>query len=143
MPGKTLYILALTAALVLSACGTSSQPATKYTIQETDFAYSPITITVPENQSITLEFKNTGLVEHDFVIQKIGLTDVVGNESGGHGAGGHDMGDAEFDLHVSTIPGKSSTIQFTPTEAGTYEFFCTVKGHKEAGMIGKMVVVSQ
>lgn len=140
MPGKTLYILALNAALVLSACGISSQPATRFTVQETDFAYSPVTITVPVNQSISLEFKNTGLVEHDFVIENIDLTDVVGNETGGHDAGGHDMGDVEYDLHVSTMPGESSTIQFTPTDAGTYEFFCTVKGHLEAGMIGKLVV---
>jgi len=41
--------------------------------------------------------------------------------------------------HV-TSPGDSATIEFTPTKAGTYEFFCTTAGHKEAGMIGTLVV---
>jgi uncharacterized cupredoxin-like copper-binding protein len=48
-----------------------------------------------------------------------------------------------FDVHMSTMPGGSTTIKFTPQEAGEYEVFCTVEGHKEAGMIGKLVVVDQ
>jgi uncharacterized cupredoxin-like copper-binding protein len=143
MSGKTLFIPGLLLMLALYGCGGLSQPATEHTIQETDFAYSPVTIRVPINQPITLIFKNTGAVEHDFVIEKIDLTGVSENEPVGHAAGGHDMGATEYDLHVSTLPGKSSSIQFTPTEAGTFEFFCTVKGHKEAGMIGRMIVVSQ
>jgi nitrite reductase (NO-forming) len=56
---------------------------------------------------------------------------------------GHDMGGMAFDAHMSTMPGGSTTIKFTPQEAGEYEVFCTVEGHKEAGMIGKLVVVDQ
>ena len=133
-------ILLFALALALSGCGTPARPAITVTVEEKEFAYDPITITVPVDQSVMLVFKNTGKVEHDFVIEKINLADAAEDESGGHGTGGHDMGDVEYDLHVSTPPGESSTIEFTPTESGTYEFFCTVPGHKEAGMIGKMVV---
>jgi uncharacterized cupredoxin-like copper-binding protein len=31
-------------------------------------------------------------------------------------------------------------IEFTPSQPGEYEFFCSVPGHKEAGMRGTMVV---
>jgi uncharacterized cupredoxin-like copper-binding protein len=144
MPRRILVPVVLFLALALSGCGTASQPATQVTVLETDFAYHPFTITVPVNQSITLVFENTGLVEHDFVIEQVSLTEVVKSDSESHGMSGHDMGDTtHYDLHVSTLPGQSSSIEFTPTEAGTYEFFCTVEGHREAGMTGKMVVINQ
>ncbi|MBI5715993.1 MAG: cupredoxin domain-containing protein, partial [Chloroflexi bacterium] len=57
---------------------------------------------------------------------------------------GHDMGSGgtakEPQLHIAVAMGKSGTLEFTPTKAGTYEFFCTVAGHKEAGMKGTLVV---
>jgi uncharacterized cupredoxin-like copper-binding protein len=35
---------------------------------------------------------------------------------------------------------QTSTLDFTPTKPGTYEFFCTVAGHKDAGMVGTLIV---
>lgn len=49
----------------------------------------------------------------------------------------------EYAIHALTQPGESTTIKFTALEAGEYEIFCTVQGHKDAGMIGKLVVVAQ
>lgn len=55
---------------------------------------------------------------------------------------GHDMGhvSADPDIHVAAAPGSRNTIEFTPSEPGEYEFVCTVAGHKEAGMVGTLVV---
>ena len=56
---------------------------------------------------------------------------------------GHDMGNMggmEPELHVAALMGQMATLEFTPTKPGTYEFFCTVAGHKEAGMKGTLVV---
>jgi uncharacterized cupredoxin-like copper-binding protein len=54
----------------------------------------------------------------------------------------HDMGEGseEPELHVAAGPGQSATLDFTPSKPGTYEFWCTVPGHKEAGMRGTLVV---
>ncbi|TMW73916.1 plastocyanin/azurin family copper-binding protein [Alteribacter natronophilus] len=38
------------------------------------------------------------------------------------------------------MPHETSSIIFTPLKTGTYEFFCTIPGHKEAGMRGTLIV---
>ena len=55
---------------------------------------------------------------------------------------GHDMGglSEEPELHMAAAGGQSATLEFTPSKPGTYEFWCTVSGHKEAGMNGTLVV---
>lgn len=45
-------------------------------------------------------------------------------------------------LHVHTGSGEQASVTFTPTEPGTYEFYCTVPGHREAGMIGQLTVTA-
>lgn len=52
------------------------------------------------------------------------------------GGGHHD--DGVIAAHAE--PGTTATVLFTPTEAGVFEFACTIPGHKEAGMVGKLVV---
>lgn len=46
----------------------------------------------------------------------------------------------DADLHVSVAAGQSSTLDFTALEPGEYEYFCSVPGHKEAGMTGLLIV---
>jgi uncharacterized cupredoxin-like copper-binding protein len=55
---------------------------------------------------------------------------------------GHEIGNmtTEPQLHVAAMMGQTGVLEFTPTKPGTYEFFCTVAGHKEAGMVGTLVV---
>ena len=54
------------------------------------------------------------------------------------------MGDEgePLDLNVGVAANGSGRIEFTPSQPGTYEFFCTVAGHKEAGMVGSLVVAA-
>ena len=49
------------------------------------------------------------------------------------------MGTAPM-LHVAVGIGSTGTLQFTPSTPGTYQFICTVAGHKEAGMVGTLIV---
>ena len=54
------------------------------------------------------------------------------------GGGGH-----EADVVAAhAIAGTNASVIFTPTEAGVYEFACTLPGHKEAGMVGKLIVTN-
>jgi uncharacterized cupredoxin-like copper-binding protein len=43
-------------------------------------------------------------------------------------------------VHMAADVGQTETLEFTPNKPGTYTFFCTVAGHKEAGMTGKLAI---
>lgn len=123
--------------LALFACSSTPAPL-EVTIQATEFSYGPNRIEVQVGQQVTVRMRNQGTLEHDFVIQQIPLQS--GAESGE--MPGHDMGSmlVEAAIHGGAMPGMEAVVSFTPTMAGTYEFFCAVPGHKEAGMIGMLSV---
>lgn len=136
-------IVLVISVLFLSACASSNAvPATEITVDMNEFLYAPAEITVPANQPVVLTLTNSGAQEHDFVIETIPVKNV---ETEGASSGQHHMtGDvAEYDLHISTSAGGTSTLSFTVTEPGTYKIFCSIQGHEVAGMIGDLVVLSQ
>ena len=135
---KVLLIILVFLSLV--GCSANSQPGVALTINLSEFAYTPSVITVSTGQEVTLTIYNEGAIEHDFVIGKIPASNIQGNMESHDGHMANDMGEMNYDLHVSIPAGESAILKFTPTEAGTYEFLCTVAGHKEAGMTGVLIV---
>jgi uncharacterized cupredoxin-like copper-binding protein len=134
-------LLTVLAVTLLSACASGpSKPATDITVEMTDFAYTPSSITVPAGAPVTVTVKNTGNIEHDFVVEKVNATTKVIEDSGSdaHHAHGEEQ---NYDLHVSANAGETTVFELTVAEPGTYEIFCSVEGHKEAGMIGELVVL--
>ena len=132
----------LVCAILLTGCaGASGQPLTEITVEAADFTYDPVSITVPASQPITLTLKNTGKVEHDFVIDNINVVNVEASDSGP--AEHHQMNQPEYDLHFFAKAGETAVLQFTAMEPGKYEIFCSIDGHKEAGMIGELIVAAQ
>ncbi len=105
------------AAVVLVAVGAlAGAAAQKVTLVAREFSYTPNRITVKAGQPVQLVLDNKGVIEHDFVL--------VG-----------------FKVKMGTVqPGKTGTVTFTPNAKGTFPFYCSVPGHKEAGMTGTLVV---
>ena len=58
-----------------------------------------------------------------------------------NGGGRHDWVLDEFDVATAVISGgQSETVEFVADQAGTFEFYCSVPGHRQAGMVGTLIV---
>jgi uncharacterized cupredoxin-like copper-binding protein len=77
--------------------------------------FDPRAISVPEGSTVEIALTNEGLVEHDFVLDE-----------------------AQFRLY--TAAGESASGTFVVPPAGTYTFSCSIPGHREAGMVGTLIV---
>jgi len=43
-------------------------------------------------------------------------------------------------VRATLLPGERRTVGVGRVEAGTYEFFCAIPAHREAGMMGRLIV---
>lgn len=149
---KLILMWLILMTMVVTACGQADEtgelaalPAVEFTVVATDIVYDKPEIEVQAGQPIKVTFRNEGALEHDFTIEQLPLdgeplTTETDDEQGGHS---HDMAELEVDVHVAAaMNGGSNVLQFTPTEPGTYEYYCTVAGHKEAGMVGQLIVTA-
>ena len=92
----------------------------------------------PERQVIEIDLKNLGLLDHDFTIEKIDADDAM--QMSGMVPEGHQVHMDEYNVHVAMVSKAEARLRLHVHERGTYEFFCTVPGHREAGMKGSLVV---
>lgn len=133
---RKLYVYLLVAAVAVTGCsgsGKTGEPRT-VEIQAGNMLFVTREISLEKGQPVKLVLKNQDIQLHDFSIDKIPAK--VKDEDGGS----HDMRGKMPDLHLSAEAGKAATVEFTPTAKGTYNFYCTVAGHREAGMQGTLVV---
>ena len=154
---RVLLVAALALSVMLVGCtnaGPTAEPATRATIVATDLAFQPKELKVTLNQPQTLRLDNKGKLLHDWTVENIVVTSVTERGSASHAMGSHGGagvgtmpggmmgagGTANAALHVAAEAGRVAEIEFTPTQAGTYVFYCTVPGHREAGMEGKLIV---
>jgi len=133
-------LLILIVSFLLAACAGTSAPKTAIALDLTDFAYSPFAVTVAAGQPVVITLENKGQVEHDFVIEKIDAKVTVTKDSGSESHHAHGE-ESNFDVHASAQVGEITILELTVSEPGTYQFFCSVEGHKEAGMIGELIVI--
>ena len=112
--------LALGAAFV-AGCGEPTEAAQEPAIEigGTDtMKFDPETITVKAGESVTIAFRNKGVIVHDYISNGATRNVKLANVLGGREARG----------------------VFQATKPGTYAVICQQPGHKEAGMVGKIVV---
>lgn len=145
MKNWLLYLLILITA-VLTACSSTSTTEPNVTqpveiaLVAKDIVFDTNRLEITAGQPVKLTLHNEGVLEHDFSIMEIPHDGEVAE--GETEMSEHDMSHVsdEPEVHVAAPTGGSNTIEFTPSEQGEYEFLCTVSGHKEAGMVGTLVV---
>ncbi len=147
---KRLITTALLVLLpTLAACSSASTPQptaippATVRIEAKEFAFVPAQPTVKVGQTVEIVLKNTGATIHDFTIEKINLKGKATSHGAEHHMDNMPMNGVDPDtlpVHVAADVGHEGTVTFVPTEAGEYEFYCTVAGHKASGMVGKLIV---
>ncbi len=120
-----VLVIALLAACSGGTVGGTKAPASSgggksYSVTATEFEFKPNKFDAKVGQKVTFNVTNKGTVEHNFVILS-------------------PDGSQEL-TKISTQPGETKSLEFTPTEAVKYQIDCNIAGHKEAGMMGELNV---
>ena len=94
-------------------------PATTVQVRESEFKIVPAPATVPAAGKVTFVVTNAGKIQHDLTLEGAGVS-----------------ASTKTPLISS---GKSAKLTVT-LAAGTYTLYCSVPGHRAAGMVAKLVV---
>ena len=100
--------------------------------------FSPAELTIKQGETIRFRVKNSGQVLHEMVLGTMAELKKHAELMKKHPGMEHDE---PYMAHVA--PGKTGTMAWQFTKAGEFFYGCLVPGHLEAGMIGKVRVVSQ
>ena len=123
---------------VLAACGGSDDKAeVTINVKAENNRFVPDRIEIPAGKTVKLTLQNLDEADHDLEVK--GLNPKV-TSGGGHGGMDMDKSSPMDALTVHSQKKKSATVTFVAERAGTYDFICTQPGHKEVGMVGKLVV---
>jgi len=82
-----------------------------------NFFFAPSVITVKSGDKVKINFQNEASIPHNLTIEGLDIKTEFFSEGSG-----------------------PAVIEFTTPAPGTYTFYCSVPGHKEAGMKGQLIV---
>lgn len=86
------------------------------TVNGDEYEYMPAELMLTKGEKIKLTFINNGKLPHNLIID-------------------------ELDVSTDTIPaGKSTTVEFTVSQTGSFTAYCSVGNHRSLGMEGKVIV---
>ncbi|MFM9108087.1 MAG: cupredoxin domain-containing protein [Chloroflexota bacterium] len=96
------------------AAGGAAEPAgDTFTVVSHDIYFDPAELTIPAATDVKLALPNEGAAPHNFSIDALKISQ-------------------------DQAPGETYEITVN-APAGEYEYYCNVPGHKEAGMVGKLI----
>ena len=88
--------------------------ATAIDVVSFDIYFEPSEVTIPANTDVTVNLPNEGVTPHNFSIDALGID-------------------------VDIAPGATEQVVIN-APAGEYEYYRNVPGHKQAGMVGTLIV---
>jgi uncharacterized cupredoxin-like copper-binding protein len=138
-PAGPLCAILGTMVLLLAGCGTKMtvEATTQLSVEGTDrLAFEPAAFAVPAGDEVTLRLTAGEAVGHDFVIEAAEAQGAAGDQGEGGAVAAGDLAVAHAD------PGQTVTGAFTIDEPGTYQVYCSIPGHRQAGMTGTLTAVA-
>jgi plastocyanin len=121
-----LVLFVAVAAFAFAGCGgeesseeteAAAGPAQTVEIRETEFALGPATVTLDSAGTYIFRAVNDGSIEHALELEGNGVEE-----------------------ETETIGAGESAELTVELREGTYELYCPISGHKEQGMVGRVVV---
>jgi len=81
-----------------------------------EFSFTPSSISVKAGEKVRVSFTNAGSFPHNITFDGLNVaSDTIS-------------------------PGESTTVEFTASESGTFNFYCSVGNHRAQGMEGSLEV---
>jgi nitrite reductase (NO-forming) len=126
-----------------SPSAASAEP-TEITITAMDLKFEPANVSAPVGAPVRLIFENKGAIEHDWDIHGVKASGLkVLEKPASFNQRMADLltqAEAKGQPYAGAAANERMVIEFTPTEAGTFEMGCMVPGHLQAGMKGTFTV---
>ena len=97
--------------------------------------FTPNAVEVAAGKTVRINVTNMDGTEHDMLVEGLRIEKVGDAMNGDHAGAMPDM------LVVHAMANENGSITFRTDQKGTYQFYCTLPGHKDAGMVGQMNVV--
>jgi uncharacterized cupredoxin-like copper-binding protein len=85
------------------------------TVRSGEFWFEPGELVIPTAGATTLVLANSGISVHNFTVEELGVEIVASR-------------------------GRSGQATVVDPPPGAYLFYCSVSGHREAGMVGRLIV---
>jgi plastocyanin len=123
---------------MLSVPPISAQDTPSATVILTEYQFNPKTITLTLGQPVQLNIQNQGGGNHS-LLSDIPLAQVHYQKADNTPAEIQRY-EAQSVLNADAVSGHTSVVTFTPTKAGTFEFFS--EDEESLGMVGNFVVVA-
>jgi plastocyanin len=94
---------------------TAATEVTEVTVEAGDLWFRPNEIRIPAEGTSTITLLDKGYITHNLTIDAL-------------------------DVVVIASPRGSGTVELVDPAPGTYQFYCSISGHREAGMVGTLIV---
>lgn len=119
LAGRLFGVALLTVAVVgcsAAGVGQGPQPLTaQITVEAGDLYFSPSQLAVPAAGQVTIALVDTGRIPHNLTVDELGI-------------------------QVVAPAGRTGEALLSDLAPGTYDFYCSISGHREAGMVGTLTV---
>ncbi len=102
----------------------------------TEYSYTPSKLAFKSGLPYKLEIANSGSEKHYFTAK--GFFKAIATRKVQSNADGEIK--APYFTALEVFPKRSLDLYFIPVKKGTYPLLCTIKGHAEQGMTGRIAI---